>query len=553
MSNTLRRLHDDINPWELVKQRLNLEAVLSSFGWSGKKVGHEFAGDCPTGHDSRSHTCFSVDFSKGLWKCFNCGLGGDLFDLVEAVEGTDGQGALKALCQRFSLPEVEEVLKEWETNKNHKRGTRGRHHSGNAPRNTAERPLRAYPPDPPKQVNPALWQQKALALVTWAEERLWEPGGSEALAYLRARGLTDETIRRFRLGYTGPEDIYRTRESWGLRQELNDKGNPCKVKVYGRSITIPVPDPSGNGNLVRVKFRQCRKDIDKRDRYRAIYGSDNKAPLLLGADNPVLFVVEGELDGFLLSQEFRGLPTGVMALGTVDNDPEGRIEWLLSRRVYLAIDYDDAGFKHLAWWRQHLPGVRRVPSPEGKDWGEAHVAGIDLRDLATRLIQRFDGDILNRAVDGAGQPGPTASSPAVLRTSPEVPSPAAVPDPQPRTMKLKIKAKGLVDLFSLDSFSPALSEASSGSIVEDLPAAEIGDISVEFSSAGLNAPDLIAPPADEPPLSQIYWDAGFRGVGYQQALVFEAAHPGQCMSIEYDDWGLPIRGSPSSATATPMR
>jgi hypothetical protein len=42
----------------------------------------------------------------------------------------------------------------------------------------------------------------ALALVEDAEKRLWTPSGTGALAYLRGRGLDDETIRRQRLGWT---------------------------------------------------------------------------------------------------------------------------------------------------------------------------------------------------------------------------------------------------------------------------------------------------------------------------------------------------------------
>ena len=61
----------------------------------------------------------------------------------------------------------------------------------------------------------AAWQSRAKAVAVEAERALWAPCGARALAYLRGRGFTDDTIRGARLGYV-PKDLREAFEAWGL-------------------------------------------------------------------------------------------------------------------------------------------------------------------------------------------------------------------------------------------------------------------------------------------------------------------------------------------------
>jgi DNA primase len=54
------------------------------------------------------------------------------------------------------------------------------------------------------------WQERAWEFVAWSQSQLWDDTGSKARAWLKARGLEAETIRRAGLGYN-PRDLYEAR------------------------------------------------------------------------------------------------------------------------------------------------------------------------------------------------------------------------------------------------------------------------------------------------------------------------------------------------------
>ncbi|HOV88365.1 MAG TPA: primase-helicase zinc-binding domain-containing protein, partial [Syntrophobacteraceae bacterium] len=69
------------------------------------------------------------------------------------------------------------------------------------------------------------WIQKAGRFVAWAEGKLWTDQGKETRAWLHGRGFSDETIRKFHLGWN-PRDFRRDRETWGLPKEPGRGGKP---------------------------------------------------------------------------------------------------------------------------------------------------------------------------------------------------------------------------------------------------------------------------------------------------------------------------------------
>lgn len=77
-----------------IKARVSLAEVVGR-GVPLKRSGRELSACCPF-HQERSPS-FYVDDDKGLWNCFGCGLGGDVFDYVMRVEGIDLPGAASLL------------------------------------------------------------------------------------------------------------------------------------------------------------------------------------------------------------------------------------------------------------------------------------------------------------------------------------------------------------------------------------------------------------------------------------------------------------------------
>ena len=199
---------------------------------------------------------------------------------------------------------------------------------------------------------------RASTLVTEAAGCLWTPEGAKALAYLRGRGLNDETIKAARLGVT-PGVMIPTRE-----------GDRC---YQARGVVIPWFDED---RLALVKIRQPEGRKPKyaeafRDRPR-VYPD----PAVIEPGRP-LVICEGELDALLLAQALGDLAV-VVTLGSASTRPNPSTlgVMLAAAPWFIATDADEAGDKAASGWPAR---ATRVRPPKGKDWTEAAQAGIDLR------------------------------------------------------------------------------------------------------------------------------------------------------------------------------
>ncbi|MFZ2300055.1 MAG: DNA primase [Candidatus Moraniibacteriota bacterium] len=146
-----------------IKARLNIVELIGSYVRL-EKAGAHYKACCPF-HQERTPS-FMVNEEKNMWHCFGCGKGGDAFAFVMEMEGLEFREALKMLAERagVELPQYKGEAKNKETKD------------------------RIY---------------DLLELATkFYEKQLWDGAGKEkALAYLQGRGLSDESIRKFRLGY----------------------------------------------------------------------------------------------------------------------------------------------------------------------------------------------------------------------------------------------------------------------------------------------------------------------------------------------------------------
>src|SRR6516165_2882794 len=153
---------------------------ISLSGLVGRRVklmrrGREYAGLCPFHHE-KTPSFYVVD-DKSFFHCFGCGAHGDAIGFVMRADNLDFLEAVEKLAGQVGLT---------------------------VPQATPEERGRAK-------------RQKTLLEVLEAaahlyEHRLWAPSGGGALQYLRSRGLDDDTVRRFRLGWA-PADRQVLRRS----------------------------------------------------------------------------------------------------------------------------------------------------------------------------------------------------------------------------------------------------------------------------------------------------------------------------------------------------
>jgi DNA primase len=102
-----------------VKERINIVQVADALGiikkFNMQKTGSSLQGDCPTGHPSTSHRCFSIDTDANFYHCFSCNESGDIISLVELVNQVSFMEAIKWLVDTFAQDlsvEVEEFFNQ---------------------------------------------------------------------------------------------------------------------------------------------------------------------------------------------------------------------------------------------------------------------------------------------------------------------------------------------------------------------------------------------------------------------------------------------------------
>ena len=85
-----------------------IQEVASRLGLKLTKTGNSLQGDCPSGHPSSNHRCFSINTDHNYFNCFHCGKAGDVISLVEITNDVDFREAVSWLSKQFnvSVPET---------------------------------------------------------------------------------------------------------------------------------------------------------------------------------------------------------------------------------------------------------------------------------------------------------------------------------------------------------------------------------------------------------------------------------------------------------------
>ncbi|MDO4169144.1 MAG: DNA primase [Lachnospiraceae bacterium] len=304
---------------EEVRSRNDIVDVISSYV-SLKKKGSSHFGLCPF-HNEKSPS-FSVSRDKQMYYCFGCGAGGNVFTFLMEYENMTFPEAMQALAGRagMELPVQE-----------------------SSPESRREADARAR-----------LREMNKLA-AQYFYVLLHHKRGEKGLRYLRQRGISDETIRRFGLGYA---DIYRDDLYQFLRQrgytdeELKSSGLVTINEKYGGSdkfwnrVIFPIMDVNnrvigfggrvmGDGNPKYLNSQETKLF----DKSRNLYGLN----FARSSRRKELILCEGYLD--VISMHQAGFTNAVASLGTAFTTGHGILLKRYTDRVVLSFDSDDAGIR----------------------------------------------------------------------------------------------------------------------------------------------------------------------------------------------------------------
>lgn len=304
---------------EEVRSKNDIVDVISSYVKLQKK-GSSYFGLCPF-HNEKSPS-FSVSREKQMYYCFGCGAGGNVFTFLMEYENYSFQEALKYLADRagVELPEAE--------------------YSKEARERADQKAI-------------LLEINKVAAQYFYVQ--LKSPQGAHALSYLKDRGLSDEMIHSFGLGYSNKysNDLYQYLKSKGYRDELIVKAGLVTVdERYGVSdkfwnrVMFPIMDSNsrviGFGGRVmgdaKPKYLNSPETMIF-DKSRSLYGL-NRAR---SSRKPYFLLCEGYMDVISLHQA--GFSNAVASLGTALTPGHASLIKRYVKEVYLTYDSDEAGTK----------------------------------------------------------------------------------------------------------------------------------------------------------------------------------------------------------------
>ena len=302
---------------EEIRTRNDIVDVISGYVRL-KKQGSSYVGLCPF-HNEKSPS-FNVSRQKQMYYCFGCGAGGNVFTFLMEYENFSFSEAVKYLADRagIRLPEVE--------------------YSKEA-RERADRRASIL------EVN------KRAAKYYYAQ--LKSERGTQAYTYLKDRGLSDETITAFGLGYSNKysDDLYKYLRQEGYSEELirqaglinTDERQGVYDKFWNRVI-FPIMDVNsrviGFGGRVmgdgKPKYLNS-PETEVFDKSRNLYGL-NRART---SRKPYFLLCEGYMDVISLHQA--GFTNAVASLGTALTPGHASLIKRYVKEVYLTYDSDEAG------------------------------------------------------------------------------------------------------------------------------------------------------------------------------------------------------------------
>ena len=283
-----------------------------------KRSGRNFFGLCPF-HNEKSPS-FSVSPDKQIFHCFGCGVGGNVITFVSQIEGLNFVETVQMLAERanIQLPTLQ--------------------NNGDTQREILK--------DKVYKVNEFTAE--------YYHQNLYKPQAKMAQEYVKKRQLTNETLKSFRIGFSGKfDELYQELKKQGFQeQEILESGLVNKnergqyIDRYRNRLMFPICDARG-----RVIAFGGRVLDDSKPKY--INSPENvvysKGRHLFGlnvakkGDTKKLLIVEGYMDVISLHQ--RGITNVVAPLGTALTEQQG---WLLrknSEQIILSFDSDDAGIK----------------------------------------------------------------------------------------------------------------------------------------------------------------------------------------------------------------
>ena len=327
-----------------------IEEVVGDFV-SLKKAGINFKGRCPF-HDEKTPS-FVVSPTKGIYKCFGCGKGGNSITFIQEIQGANYPEALKYVAAKYNIEIIEEALTDEQARK--------------------------------------ISAKESLLIATkfaneYFQNNLWntKEGKAIGLSYFRERGYTNETIKQFELGYSPKKQnsfekaAIKSGYDKGVLIESSLVGENENGKTYDKfRERIIFPIHSYSGKVIAFGGRAFNADAKSKylnssetliyNKSKILYGLNIAKQEIRKANK--CFIVEGYTD--VVSMYQNGIKNVVSASGTALGAYQVNLIKRSTNNIVLLFDADGAGVKAtirtINLCLKLEMNVKIVSFPEGED------------------------------------------------------------------------------------------------------------------------------------------------------------------------------------------
>ena len=269
---------------EIVKQQADIVRIVGDYVKLKKAGAQNYSGLCPF-HNEKTPS-FSVHATRQFFHCFGCGVSGDVFSFVQKIENITFPEAVRAVAQKLgiALPKL----------------------SFSSPAEAQEAKLRTVLLEVHERAS------------AFFQEYLRRPEGARAREYLAGRGLNEEVIKAFRIGYAPGLGIYPERPAEGRVRRRSPAGEWAVLVERKLSAISRQPVSKASARLRRTGCNDAataRQASDQRPTTDAMYSKFR---------NRVMFPIANET-GRVIAFTGRTLSTDEKAGPKYLNSPETAI------------------------------------------------------------------------------------------------------------------------------------------------------------------------------------------------------------------------------------
>lgn len=362
---------------EQIKDRLNIIDIISEY-IELKPAGANHRALCPF-HQEKTPS-FMVSASKQIWHCFGCSQGGDIFEFIKRIEGTEFPEALRLLAKKAGI----ELKKQ----------------------TPAERVF--FQEQQNQQTR--LYEIMALAAQFWHLTLIKSKQAQIARDYVKSRKIDNLSLDHFKLGYA--VDKWRELGTFLKKrgyneQEIMESGLIVRSATTNKNATydrfrgrlmFPIWDIHGQTIGFGGRALENKTDTAKylNTPQTSIY---NKSQVLYGIDKAKMeirkqdlaIIVEGYMD--VIASHQADIRNVVAVSGTALTLEQLRLLKRYTKNLALAFDFDDAGIsaavRSLELAANEEMNIKAVQIPQGKDPDECIRENPAIWRQAIKDIQNF--------------------------------------------------------------------------------------------------------------------------------------------------------------------